>query len=171
MPGTLPGLFGLYFLAPRANVVRVAVGSPDLTHLAVARVQVQVLLNAGRVPDLTGRSHGRRVAAGDARAALAYDLYAYHIRQYIGAYAAVLNGLNAIVFTAGVGENDALVRTRVCQHMEFFGLALDEEQNQQRHPGLRELNRPEGRVKILVIPTAEEREIARQCAGLLSSTD
>ena len=115
------------------------------------------------------RDISKALAAGDARAALAYALYAYRIRQYIGAYAAVLNGLDAIVFTAGVGENDALVRTRVCQNMEFFGLALDEDKNQQRRPGLRELNRPEGRVKILVIPTAEELEIARQCAGLLSS--
>ncbi|RZK32744.1 MAG: acetate kinase [Hymenobacter sp.] len=119
---------------------------------------------------LTGANDMRDIstalAAGDASAALAYDLYAYRIRQYIGAYAAVLNGLDAIVFTAGVGENDALVRTRVCQDMEFFGLSLDEAKNQQRTPGLRELNQPESRVKILVIPTAEELEIARQCAAL-----
>ena len=119
---------------------------------------------------LTGANDMRDIstalAAGDAGAALAYDLYAYRIRQYIGAYAAVLNGLDAIVFTAGVGENDALVRTRVCQDMAFFGLSLDEAKNQQRTPGLRELNQPESRVKILVIPTAEELEIARQCAVL-----
>ena len=114
------------------------------------------------------RDIGAALAAGDARAALAYDLYTYRIRQYIGAYAAVLNGLDAIIFTAGVGENDALVRTRVCRDMDFFGLALDEAKNQERRPGLRELNHPEGRVKILVIPTAEELEIARQCAHLLA---
>ena len=123
---------------------------------------------------LTGANDMRDIsaalAAGDARASLAYDLYAYRIRQYIGAYAAVLNGLDAIVFTAGVGENDALVRSKVCQEMEFFGLALDETKNQQRAPGLRELNQPEGRVKILIIPTAEELEIARQCADLLANT-
>ncbi|MVN74717.1 acetate/propionate family kinase [Hymenobacter sp. HMF4947] len=134
--------------------------------------QVNTLLNKeSGMLGLTGANDMRDIsaalAAGDARAALAYDLYAYRIRQYIGAYAAVLNGLDAIVFTAGVGENDALVRTRVCQHMEFFGLALDESKNQQRLPGLRELNTPEARVKILVIPTNEELEIARQCAALL----
>lgn len=134
--------------------------------------QVNTLLNKeSGMLGLTGandmRDIGAALAAGDARAALAYDLYTYRIRQYIGAYAAVLNGLDALVFTAGVGENDALVRTRVCQDMEFFGLALDEAKNQQRLPGLRELNTPAARVKILVLPTNEELEIARQCAGLL----
>ncbi|WP_262490240.1 hypothetical protein [Hymenobacter coccineus] len=119
---------------------------------------------------LTGASDmrdiGAALAAGDGRAALAYDLYAYRIRQYIGAYAAVLNGLDGIVFTAGVGENDALVRSKVCHNMESFGLALDEAKNKEHTPGLRELNQSEGRVKILVIPTAEELEIAQQCAVL-----
>ncbi|MGI4866069.1 MAG: acetate/propionate family kinase [Janthinobacterium lividum] len=112
------------------------------------------------------RDISQALAAGDARARLAYDIYAYRIRQYIGAYAAVLNGLDAIVFTAGVGENDALVRSLVCQKMEFFGLALDEVKNQVRQPGLRDLSQPDSRTKILVIPTNEELEIARQCAGL-----
>jgi len=133
--------------------------------------QITELLNReSGMLGLTGSNDMRDISAaletGDARAALAYDLYAYRIRQYIGAYAAVLNGLDAIVFTAGVGENDALVRTRVCENMEFFGLTLDEAKNQQRTSGLRELNQTQGRVKILVIPTAEELEIARQCAGL-----
>ena len=136
--------------------------------------QITELLNReSGMLGLTGSNDMRDISAaletGDARAALAYDLYAYRIRQYIGAYAAVLNGLDAIVFTAGVGENDALVRTRVCENMEFFGLTLDEAKNQQRTSGLRELNQPQGRVKILVIPTAEELEIARQCAGLWES--
>ena len=138
--------------------------------------QVNTLLNKeSGMLGLTGANDMRDISAaltaGDARASLAYDLYAYRIRQYIGAYAAVLNGVDAIVFTAGVGENDALVRSKVCQNMEFFGLALNEAKNQQRAPGLRELNQPEGQVKILVIPTAEELEIARQCADLLSSAD
>jgi acetate kinase len=115
------------------------------------------------------RDIGQALAAGDARATLAYDLYCYRIRQYIGAYAATLNGLDAIVFTAGVGENDALVRARVCQNMEFFGLQLDEAKNQERTPGLRDLSGPESRVRILIIPTNEELEIARQCTQLLAN--
>ncbi|TDN35775.1 acetate kinase [Hymenobacter sp. UV11] len=135
--------------------------------------QVSTLLNKeSGMLGLTGANDMRDIsaalAAGDARAGLAYDLYAYRIRQYIGAYAAVLNGLDAIVFTAGVGENDALVRTRVCQNMEFLGLQLDEAKNQARTPGLRDLSGPDCRARILVIPTNEELEIARQCAELLA---
>jgi acetate kinase len=133
--------------------------------------QVNTLLNKeSGMLGLTGQSDMRDIsqalAAGDTAAQLAYDLYAYRIRQYIGAYAAVLNGLDAIIFTAGVGENDALVRQLVCQDMNFFGLALDEAQNQQRRPGLRDLSAPGSRTKILVIPTNEELEIAQQCAAL-----
>ena len=133
--------------------------------------QVNTLLNKeSGMLGLTGQSDmrdiGQALGAGDARAELAYAMYAYRIRQYIGAYAAVLNGLDAIIFTAGVGENDALVRQLVCQDMRFFGIALDEAQNQQRRPGLRDLSAAASRVKVLVIPTNEELEIARQCAAL-----
>jgi acetate kinase len=133
--------------------------------------QVNTLLNKeSGMLGLAGSNDMRDIsaalAAGDANAALAYDLYAYRIRQYIGAYAAVLNGLDAIIFTAGVGENDALVRSKVCQDMDFFGLALDEAQNQQRQPGLRDLSAPGARARILVVPTNEELEIAQQCAEL-----
>jgi acetate kinase len=134
--------------------------------------QVNNLLNkqSGMV-GLTGFSDMRDITKGlnqgDATAELAYSMYAYRIRKYIGAYAAVLNGLDALVFTAGVGENDALVRSRACQHLEFFGIVLDEEKNQVRTPSLRDISRPESRVRILVVPTNEELEIARQCAELL----
>ncbi len=133
--------------------------------------QVNTLLNKkSGMLGLTGQSDmrdiGQALAAGDARAELAYALYAYRIRQYIGSYTAVLNGLDAIVFTAGVGENDALVRQLACQDMDFFGLALDEDKNRQRLPGLRDLSAATSRAKILVIPTNEELEIARQCAVL-----
>ncbi len=135
--------------------------------------QVGTLLNKeSGMLGLTGFSDMRDIAqalaAGDARAELAYEIYAYRIRQYIGAYAAVLNGLDAIVFTAGVGENDALVCARTCRDMEFFGVALDEAKNQQRTPGLRDISGPAARVRILVVPTNEELEIARQCAELLA---
>jgi len=140
--------------------------------LGYSGAQVNNLLNKeSGMLGLAGSNDMRDVsaalAAGDANAALAYDLYAYRIRQYIGAYAAVLNGLNAIIFTAGVGENDALVRSKVCQDMDFFGLALDETKNQQRQPGLRDLSAPGSRARILVVPTNEELEIARQCAELV----
>ncbi|MBA4300218.1 acetate kinase [Algoriphagus alkaliphilus] len=100
-------------------------------------------------------------------AILAYDMYAYHIKKFIGSFAAVLNGLDAIVFTAGVGENDALTRKLVCQNMDFLGIRLDEAKNETRQKGLHEINTSESPVKILVIPTNEELEIARQCFGLV----
>ena len=137
--------------------------------LGYAPAEITTLLNKeSGMLGLTGASDMRDIgaarAAGDPAATLAYALYAYRIRQYVGAYAAVLGGLDALVFTAGVGENDALVRQLVCQDMGFFGLELHEELNQQRQPGLRDLSAPESRAKILVVPTNEELEIARQCA-------
>ncbi|WP_139922619.1 acetate/propionate family kinase [Hymenobacter sp. DG01] len=124
---------------------------------------------------LTGLSDMRDITKaleqGDARARLAYDLYAYRIRKYVGAYAAALEGLDAVVFTAGVGENDALVRQKACQGLEFLGIELDEAENQQRRPGIREISRAGSRVKVLVVPTNEELEIARQCAELLKHNE
>jgi len=121
---------------------------------------------------LTGHSDMRDITkaieAGDKTAALAYDMYAYRIKKYIGAYAAVLNGLDAIVFTAGVGENDALMREMVCQNLDYLGIRLDVDKNKMRAKGIREINLPDARVKILIVPTNEELEIAQQCYELLA---
>jgi len=121
---------------------------------------------------LTGHSDMRdiikAIEAGDKAAALAYDMYAYRIKKYIGAYAAVLNGLDAIVFTAGVGENDALVREMVCRNLDYLGIRLDADNNKIRAKGIREINVPDARVKILIVPTNEELEIAQQCYELLT---
>jgi acetate kinase len=142
------------------------------SQLGYTTEQVNNLLNkqSGMV-GLTGFSDMRDITKalneGDATAELAYNMYAYRIRKYIGAYAAVLNGLDALVFTAGVGENDVLVRSRACQRLDFFGVVLDEEKNQVRRPGLRDISHPKSKVRILVVPTNEELEIARQCAELL----
>ena len=120
---------------------------------------------------LTGFSDMRDISklydAGEKAGILAYDMYAYHIKKFIGSFAAVLNGLDAIVFTAGVGENDVLTRKLVCQEMDFLGIRLDEAKNETREKGLQEINSPDSQVKVLVIPTNEELEIARQCFGLV----
>ena len=107
--------------------------------------------------------------AGDKEAILAYEMYAYHIKKYIGAYAAVLNGLDAIVFTAGVGENDALTRKLATQDLEYLGIHLDEEKNDRGGKGVTEISKDDSPVKILIISTNEELEIARQCYELLGS--
>jgi len=120
---------------------------------------------------LTGFSDMRDISAaikeGNEDAKLAYEMYAYRIKKYIGAYAAAMNGLDAIVFTAGVGENDTLTRQLVCADMDYLGLNLDIEANQIRASGLREINKDNSKTKILIIPTNEELEIANQCFSLL----
>jgi acetate kinase len=108
-----------------------------------------------------------KLIKGNEEAKLAYEMYAYHIKKYIGAYAAVLNGIDAIVFTAGVGENDALTRKLVTEDLEYLGIHLDEEKNNTRTKGIYEINKADADVKILVVPTNEELEIARQCYELV----
>ena len=121
---------------------------------------------------LTGFSDMRDVKAernkGNKDAILAYDMYAYHIKKYIGSYIAVLNGIDALVFTAGVGENDALTRKLTTKNLEYLGIHLEEEKNEAGGKDLYEINTTNSPVKILVIPTNEELEIARQCFALLS---
>ncbi|MFN8340215.1 MAG: acetate kinase [Cyclobacteriaceae bacterium] len=120
---------------------------------------------------LTGHSDMRDVktarAQGDPDAVLAYDMYAYRIRKYIGAFAAALGGLEAIVFTAGVGENDPLTRALSVQQLAFLGIHLDAERNEKGGKGIYEISTPDSPVKILVVPTNEEWEIANQCFALL----
>lgn len=110
----------------------------------------------------------KAISSGDEAAKLAYDMYAYRIKKFIGAYAAIMNGLDAIIFTAGVGENDALTRELVCNDMEYMGLYLDTAKNNTKAGRLREISKAGSGVKILIIPTNEELEIANQCYGLLS---
>jgi acetate kinase len=104
----------------------------------------------------------KAAANGDKEAQFACELYVYRIKKYIGAYAAVLNGIDALIFTAGVGENDVIIREMVCQGLEFLDISLDEKTNKQNTGGIREINQKDKRIKILVIPTNEELEIARQ---------
>lgn len=122
---------------------------------------------------LTGYSDMRDIRKmldeGQASAQLAYELYAYRIKKFIGSYTAVLNGLDAIVFTAGVGENDALVREMVCRDMDFFGIRIDPEKNKERIPGIRDIGHLEAKTRVLIVPTNEELEIANQCFELLNS--
>jgi acetate kinase len=120
---------------------------------------------------LTGFSDMRDISRlyneGQPAARLAYDLYTYRIKKFIGAYAAALNGLDAIIFTAGVGENDALTRELVCTDLDVLGITIDPEKNLARSSGIRDLSVPSERTRILVIPTNEELAIARACRTLI----
>ena len=122
---------------------------------------------------LTGFSDLREIEAkageGNKECQLALDMNAYRIRKYIGSYSAALNGLDAIVFTAGIGENSAEMRKLVCADMEYFGLELDDAKNEIRSKEIREVNLPQSRAEILVIPTNEEIEIANQVHHLMLS--
>lgn len=134
--------------------------------------QVSNLLNKqSGMLGLTGFSDMRDITKaineGNKYAKLAYDMYAYRIKKYIGAYAAVLNGIDGIIFTAGVGENDALLRKLVCKELEYLSIHLDNDKNENRSKELREINQPNSPVKILVIPTNEELEIAIQCFDIM----
>jgi len=120
---------------------------------------------------LTGHSDLRDIQAnaenGDTNCRLALDMNVYRIKKYIGSYAAVLNGIDAIIFTAGIGENSAYIRKAVCTDMEFLGLELDEAKNEIRSNEIREINTANSKAKILVVPTNEELEIANQVYDLI----
>jgi acetate kinase len=120
---------------------------------------------------LTGFSDLRDIESnaenGNADCQLALDMNAYRIKKFIGSYAAVLNGLDAIIFTAGIGENSSYIRKLVCTDMDYFGLELDLAKNEIRSKEMREINTPNSKTKILVIPTNEEIEIANQVYNLL----
>ena len=119
---------------------------------------------------LTGYSDLRDIQTeaenGNIDCQLALEMNAYRIKKYIGAYTAAMNGLDAIVFTAGIGENSSVLRKLVCTDMDFFGIALDNTKNKMRSSALREINTKASKVKVLVIPTNEELEIAKQAFAL-----
>lgn len=105
---------------------------------------------------------------GDKQAQLAFDMYTYRLRKYIGAYAAGMNGLDAVVFTAGVGENSVAVRRAVCENLTFLGIELDPARNDIRSKEARFISSDDSRVKALVVPTNEELLIARDTHRLLA---
>ncbi|MBO3097934.1 acetate/propionate family kinase [Gelidibacter pelagius] len=131
-----------------------------------------LLTNQSGMLGLTGHVDLRDIQAeaenGNKDCQLALSMNAYRIKKYIGSYAAAMNGLDAIVFTAGIGENSSVIRQLVCEDMEVFGMNLDTTKNDQRPGDLREINSDSSKVKILVIPTNEELEIAKQAFELVS---
>lgn len=106
--------------------------------------------------------------AGNDRARLALDMFAYSCKKYVGAYMAALGGLDCIVFTAGVGENTVSVRKAVLSNLEAFGIEIDDGKNDYKNDGrIHDISKDGSRVRILVIPTNEELVIARETAALV----
>ena len=110
------------------------------------------------------------ILKGDKRALLTANVLAYQVKKYIGSYAAAMNGLDAIVFTAGMGENNPELRERVCKDLSFFGVEIDMELNAKtlRQPNTVELSTKNSKVKVYVLPTNEELMIARDTEAIVS---
>ncbi len=107
-------------------------------------------------------------AAGNDRARLALDMFNYACKKYVGAYAAAMNGVDCLVFTAGVGENTPMVREGICENMQYLGLEIDEAKNEEKNNGaIRDITGRNSKVKVLIIPTNEELVIARETMDLL----
>ncbi|PRP94468.1 Acetate kinase [Enhygromyxa salina] len=116
----------------------------------------------------------RRAADGDEDCRLAIHVFAHRLRKYIGAYAAVMGGVDGIVFTGGIGQHSALIRHRACQRLEYLGARLDEDRNRDASVEtgeIAELSADHSRVRLLAIATDEQLEMAREAAALLASLD
>ena len=143
-------------------------------HGGMSLDEVDALLNRqsglkGLAGDQDMREVRRRAGEGDASARAALDVYAYRIRSYVGAYLAVVPGVQALVFTAGIGENDAALRREVCDPLRHLGFHLDPELNDAPSPEPRCVDDGTGLVRILVVPTDEEAEIARESAAAVGA--
>ncbi|QKF66312.1 acetate kinase [Arcobacter venerupis] len=104
---------------------------------------------------------------GDQRASVTIDMMCNRVRKYVCAYAGLLGGVDAICFTAGIGENSTLIREKVCFNLEFMGIELDDEKNQLKSSGNIEINKKSSKTKIFVIPTNEELVIAKDTYNLV----
>lgn len=139
-------------------------------HMTLEEV-LKVLNKESGVLGLSGVSSDFRDLAeameqGNEQAAVAVEAFCYRVAKHIGAYTAALNGVDAIVFTAGIGENAAHIRSMVCDYLGFLGITIDEEKNAVRGKET-EISTPDSKVSVFVIPTNEELAIARETAALL----
>lgn len=103
---------------------------------------------------------------GNKQAQVALDVFCYRVAKYVGSYVAAMNGVDTIVFTAGIGENAGLVRTKVCEYLGYLGITLDQEANGKRGEEIA-ISTPDSKVTVMVIPTNEELAIARETVALV----
>lgn len=142
--------------------------------LSIEQIEAALYHDSG-LKGLTGSSDMRdvedRAAAGDADAQLAINLYAYRVRKYIGAYAAAMGGVDAVVFTGGIGENSASMRRRICDGLQFMGLRLDHDRNLSvvlDNRAAPQIQAYGSKVAVIVTETAEQLQIAREVAQHLA---
>lgn len=136
---------------------RAGLGIDDLDELLNRRSGLLGLSGRGDMRDVR-----RAAESGDAAARLALDTTVHRLKHYIGAYTALLGGLDVLTFTAGIGENDARLRAEVCAGLDVLGIRLDPERNAADAGDARRISADDSRVTVLVVPTDEELEIARQ---------
>ncbi len=105
---------------------------------------------------------------GNKKAQLVSDMLAYEIKKYIGSYAAAMNGLDAVLFTGGIGENSWEVREQVCEDMDYFGIKIDKELNRSIRGKLTKISTPDSKIEVWIVPTNEELLIARDTLALIS---
>ena len=145
-----------------------------MTKHSLSAAELQAIINKeSGVLGVSGLSNDMReieaaVKAGDPRATLALDMYEQRIIKYIGAYAAEMGGLDIIVFTGGVGENQTGVRENVCAPLKFMGVEIDKEVNNRIRGEEAVISTPESKVKVCIIPTDEELMIARDTEAIVS---
>lgn len=141
--------------------------------MSVDEIDQSLNKNAGLL-GMTGDSDLRdvhqRALAGDQQAIDALDVYALRIKHYLGAYLAQLGPIDAVVFTAGVGENSAAMREKICTGLEHLGIELDLNKNFERSGAPRDISTLNSAIKVLVIPTNEELEIAQQVVAVVGQT-
>ena len=139
-----------------------------------ARDEVEDILNKeSGLKGICGENDMRQIEelaqSGNPQAQLAIEMVCYRIKKYIGAYYAVLGRLDALVFTAGIGEKSPLIRAGACQGLSHLGIEIDPEKNNQKSKKAFEIQKRDSRVKVLVIPTNEELEIAEQTVSCIDS--
>lgn len=132
----------------------------------------QLLQKRSGLLGLTGYSDLREIQnaseQGNKDCQLALAMTSYRIKKFIGSYIAALNGVDALIFTAGIGENSSVLRAMICENMESLSIQIDDQKNMQRASTILEIQKEDSDVKILVIPTNEELEIAKQTFALLT---
>lgn len=157
--------------------------SGDIDPAVVFHLQRVADMSTDQLDDLLNRRSGMlglsgssdmrdvhdRVAAGDAEAKVALDVYCHRLKKYIGAYYAILGGVDAIAFTAGVGENDDIVRLQTLTGLEHLGMVVDPERNAGRKSAECVISTDSSPVTVFVVPTNEELEIARQAVALIEN--
>jgi len=157
--------------------------SGDIDPAIIPFIMEKEGLTAGQVVDALNKKSGMlglsgvgsdfrdlsaAVDAGNERAKNALDVFAYRVAGYIGRYAACMNGIDAVIFTAGIGENDSFIRAKVCEYLTWLGVEINQSENGKRGKAM-EITNPGSKLKVLVIPTNEELMIARDTKKILEA--